>query len=87
MTTESDESKAIKNTRESIARLMKLMGNAANGMPSKRIAFAFQNVISQIPDKIIYSVLKDPNLKLETHRKPKPSNENHAARKTKTRHN
>jgi len=58
------ESEAIKNARECIARLMKLHGHKSYGMPSKNVSIAFQSLINQVPDKIIYSLLEDPNLRI-----------------------
>ena len=71
------EEAAIKNTRESIAKLLNMLGNAANGKPSKRVSFTFQNAISQIPDSTIQFLLKNPNARLRIQKlKPKPDHPN-----------
>ena len=70
------EEAAIKNTRESIAKLLNMLGNAANGKPSKRVSFTFQNAISQIPDSTIQFLLKNPNARLRIQvLKPKPDDQ------------
>ena len=49
-------------------------------------AFAFNKVISLISNEDIQFLIDNKGARLQFHKlKPKPSNENHAARKTKTR--
>lgn len=75
------EEAAIKNTRESIAKLLSMLGNAANGKPSKRVSFTFQNAISQIPDATFKHLLKNPNARLRIQiLKPKPDDQSHGRR-------
>lgn len=64
MTKKATESEAIENVRDTIHKLMKMTGHKAMGMPSKRVSFAFQNAISQIPDSIILHLIEQPDTKL-----------------------
>ena len=65
----------LQNTRNFIDDGLRIRLTAGTETDIKNMTEAFQKIINQIPDKIIYSLLEDPNLTIEFHRiKPKPSN-------------
>ena len=86
MPDKKSETEAFEYVRDSIARLMKMTGHKTYGITSKNISFAFQNAISQIPDDIIYELIKQPNLRLRIQKlKPQTDETANASHKAKHR--
>ena len=78
---------SIQNIRSFIYNGLRIRLTPGNPDDLRNTALAFQNIISQIPDKIIEAALKDGNLRLRIQKlKPKPSNENPSAKPSKKRH-
>ena len=70
------QDESIKYIREFVFKGLKISMYKTEPVEIQAAAFAFQNAISQIPDHIIYELIKQPNLRLRI-QKLKPQTDEH----------
>jgi len=75
--------KMTEQTRNFIANGLKIRLTPGNLDPVKTHAFAFQNAISQIPDRIISELIKQPNAKIRVQLLKPKTDEHYNARSNK----
>jgi len=75
---------SLEITRDGMLRYLRMSGHKSNPIEDQNISRSLQNIIKQIPDRVIFSGVENPQQTLRIQiLKPKPDeNSNHGSHKS-----